>query len=258
MNGTYRIPIPANWDKPAEEIPAVSRLIKSLDPGAVVDIAVCDAEYDSARGSHFVEIIAVGGQAKAYRPSKPVRLPPVLTSEQIGKARVKAQAQLLQSRHAVINHIKAQLECRMPYGWRNGRYGYAYDRTMQERRKRVGKVIAEFCSRLNAGRRTVPPAWYYTKPSRALYTWLEGRLGFPVPRLSKLGKYDRDLGYVGFLVSRYADGSVTRTRDRYATSATPDEPEQSPIQTVILNKLDVEYWTAMLELAQARTERKTA
>jgi hypothetical protein len=249
MNGRYRIPIPDGWDKSAEEIPQVARLLKSLDLGAAVDIEIHDEPLDFVVGhrttiesvtvTRYVEVCAAGGKPKRHKPARPDTTPPAkLTAEQIAKRLSLARDTLVSSRKYVQRNLKSQLTGRVQYNWRNG---YSYDRTKQVKRRAVGRAVSVLCARHGKSAHWNPSADDYAK--------FERLTGIKPEKLSKLRKHDREKGYVGFLVSRYADGRLTKWPKETVDPDVPPAPrEPTPIEQVLLNAVEVEYWEAMAEL----------
>ena len=254
MNGRYRIPIPDRWDKPAEEIPAVSRLLKSLDPGAAVDIEIHDEPATFAVGHcctvwgresavenvtimRYVEVLAAGGTPKRHKPVRCPAAPPAkLTAEQIARRLSLARDTLVSSRAYVRRNIKAQLKTHVPHSWRNH---YSYDYTKHSRRRVVGRAVAVLCARHGGA---------YWNPNADDYAEFERLTGIKQEKLSKLLKHDREKGYVGFLVSRYADGNVNRKLYQQTETDEPAPREATPIEQALLNAVEVEYWEAMAAL----------
>lgn len=243
MNGHYKIPLPADWDQPLECYPPIARLIRAFDRGAEYYCEIKDEKLQGCNMPRYVEIVAVGGKALPHKPAARSSGVPMLSREQIEKRLADAKRQPEGTAAWLAKQLREQSKVCVPRSWRNCN---SYDHVARLRMRHIGHGIAAICAR-----HTKTRDW---QPDRADYKQLEILLGFAPLRWSKLPKHMRGKGYIGFLVSRYANGNIRRRRES-ADLSEPKEPTATAIEETLLARVDMEYWREMQRLAQEKDDQ---
>jgi hypothetical protein len=242
MNGHYLIPLEPN--QAPEDNPRVRKLLSALAPGAEYTVEIQEGQAPTHRPDwkRFAEIRATGGEERKKPPKFSVpATPPILTREQCSKPLAGAERSERIARVRLRANLRRQWLGETTSEWERS---HARDRASEHAmRKTVGSVVGLLIARRH-GRRF--------RPYEVDYRELDSALGIRVKRLSELNSYQRDEGYLAFIVREYAGGNLERLR---RTAAAVEEPIKfRPIDDYRVAKADVEYWRELERLAGQREE----
>jgi len=136
--------------------------------------------------------------------------------------------------------------------------GWPAELNLRRKQKTLGGAVGRIIARRQAALRKIRIDKPGVEPDRRDYAELDAAVGGRVPRLSQLGKYEREKPYLSVIVRMYAAGTFTRApleaivwtqesiwREPFKL---PPQYEPGPIRSYQEAKADVEYWREMVRL----------
>lgn len=205
-------------------------------------------------------VITASGTVHRRRQSAPetaIPDPPDLRACQAHLA--EAEIALSQEREAIRRHFSRWRED--PDSRYRAEFQLGARLDLWSKQKILGKAIGKMIARRRAKRGKVRIDKSSIEPDRRDYAELDAAVGYRVPRLSQLRKYEREQPYLSVIVRRYAAGTFIRPpleaivwtqesiwREPFKL---PPQYEPGPIRSYQEAKASVEYWQEMCKLRES-------